>query len=104
MTPVKHHISTKVSSKFSRMSEVYKVFSKDWQHMLFYSEESKLELFNHETFGRTVSKTNGYYVGKKWLNVHVEMWKEDIENELLYKIELYEDPKFPHWWLDSIFK
>jgi hypothetical protein len=32
------------------------------------------------------------------------MWKEDIEKGILFKKELYEDPKFPHWWLDSIFK
>jgi hypothetical protein len=32
------------------------------------------------------------------------MWKEDIESGLLFKKELYEDEKFPHWWLDSIFK
>ena len=63
-------------------------------------------MFNHETYGTEISdrKRNGYYVGKQWLNVHIEMWKEDIEKGYLHKQELYDDPLFPNWWLDSIFK
>ena len=86
------------------MSEVYKVFSRQWEHTLDYSEDSLVEMFNHESYGAPISdiNRNGYYVGKQWLNVHVQMWKEDILKGYLFKQELYEDPLFPHWWLDSI--
>ena len=86
------------------MCEVYRVFSNDWKHLLDYSEEALVELFCSESFGGKTSPNNGYAVGKKYLSVHVEMWREDIRDGLLFKQELYEDEKFPHWWLDSIFK
>lgn len=93
-----------LTGKFKRMCEVYTIFSKDWQHILDHTDQAKIELFNHESYGTPISNNNGYSVGKKWLNVHVSMWKEDIQKGLLFKRELYADKKFPHWWLDSIFK
>jgi hypothetical protein len=69
-----------------------------------FSDQALIELFNHESYGTPLSPNNGYALGKKWLNVHVAMWKEDIRDGFLFKKELYDDPKFPHWWLDSIFK
>jgi hypothetical protein len=102
---VQRHSVNGISKKFKRMSELYKVFSSDWKDCLDYSDESLLELYNYESYGGEKPKSNnGYSHGKKWLNLHVEMWKEDIESGLLFKKELYEDEKFPHWWLDSIFK
>jgi hypothetical protein len=84
------------------MSELYKHFSNDWKEGLDYSEDSLREMYNGETHGDPVSPTNGYYVGKRWLNVTVKMWKEDIEKGLLFKQELYNDPNYPHSWLDSV--
>lgn len=84
------------------MSEIYKVFSRDWQHCCDYSDESLLEMFHSETHGDPVSPTNGFYIGKKWLNVSVKMWKEDMEKGLLFPGELYNDPQYPHWWLNSV--
>lgn len=86
------------------MCEIYIIFSKDWEHILDFSDQAKIELFNHESYGIPVRNNNGFAVGKKWLNVQVTMWKEDMEKGLFFKHELYSDPKFPHWWLDSIFK
>lgn len=87
------------------MCELYKHFSKDWCDILDYSEHSMRELFLSESYGDVkCSPTNGYYVGKKMLNLTVTMWKEDIESGLLFKHELYEDPNFPDHWLDRIFK
>ena len=96
----------KVSNKFRKMSEVYKIFSRQWEHVLDYSEESLVEMFNYESHGTDITnrQRNGYYVGKQWLNVHIEMWKEDFEKGYLRKQELYDDPTFPNWWLDSVFK
>jgi len=84
------------------MSELYKHFSNDWKDCLDFSEDSLREMYNGETHGDPVSQTNGFYHGKKWLNVTVKMWKEDIQKGLLLKQELYNDPKYPHWWLDSV--
>jgi hypothetical protein len=87
------------------MSEVYKHFSKDWQHILDYSEESLLELYQSESYGDVDCKSNnGFYIGKKMLNVTVAMWKEDIKLGYLFKYELYDDPNLPHWWLDKVLK
>lgn len=85
------------------MSEVYRIFTKDWEHLLDFSEKSLLEMYHSETHGDTVSPNNGFYVGKKYLNVTVKMWKEDIQKGCLFIQELYIDPKYPHWWLDNIF-
>lgn len=85
------------------MCEIYKIFSKDWENCCDFSEQSLKEMYTSETHGDPVSPTNGYYVGKKWLNVTVKMWLEDIEKGLLFKRELYDDPKYPHRWLDNIF-
>jgi hypothetical protein len=30
------------------------------------------------------------------------MWREDIRAGLLAKFELYNDERFPHWWLDGV--
>jgi hypothetical protein len=86
------------------MSEVYRIFSKDWEHCLDYSDQSLRELYYSETHGDPVLQNNGFYVGKKYLNLSVAMWKEDMEKGCLFKQELYNDPKFPHWWLDKVFK
>lgn len=86
------------------MSEIYKVFSNDWKHVLDYSDEMLLELYNYESYGGTVSSKNGYSVGKKYLNLCVTGWKEQIRDGMLFKQELYDDPKLPHWWLDSVLK
>lgn len=95
---------TRVNDKYRRMCEIYKIFSPDNCPSLTHTEEDMLELFNQESLGGTVSETNGYYWGKVWMSITVKMWKEDIQNKLLFLFELYEDPKFPHWWLDSVFK
>lgn len=100
---LKHSVNG-LGTKFKRMSEVYRIFSRHWEHVLDFSDEALIELYNGESFGTPVSGNNGYGVGKMYLNVHVKMWKEDIALGLLFKRELYEDGLFPHWWLDSVFK
>lgn len=70
-----------------------------------FSDEAMIEMYNSESYGTAVNKsTNGFYIGKQWLNVQISMWKEDRLQGHLILSELYEDPKFPHWWLDNIFK
>ena len=87
------------------MVELYKVFSNDWKNCLDYSNDSLFELYRYESYGEDkVQSNNGFNHGKKWLNLHVAMWKEDLQMGILSKQELYEDSKFPHWWLDSVLK
>lgn len=59
-------------------------------------------MYYGETHGDPVGPKNGFYQGKKWMGVTVKMWKEDIEKGLLFKKELYDDPNYPHWWLDKV--
>lgn len=88
------------------MCDVYRIFSRQWDHMLDYSEDARFALYENESRGIPIPnrETNGYLVGKQWLSVHVEMWKEDLLAGHLIKHELYEDGTFPHWWLDSALK
>jgi len=86
------------------MSEVYKIFAKDWEHLHDFSDEMLVELFNGESYGTPVSSKNGFALGKKWLNVTTKMWFEDLKMGTLFKCELYADKKFPKWWLDQLFK
>jgi hypothetical protein len=80
------------------------MFSNDWKDHHDYGEDMLIELYNQESYGGRVSPRNGYALGKKWLGVQVTMWKEDIQQGNLYLWELYEDEKFPHWWLDNVFR
>ena len=86
------------------MCKLYVHFSKDWIECLDYSEDSMLELYYSESYGDDVSDNNGYYIGKKYLNLTVSMWKEDIKLGYLFQCELYNDSNFPNEWLDKIFK
>ena len=86
------------------MCNLYKHFSKDWEHCLDYSEDDMIELYYSESYGDPVSNNNGFYIGKKYLNLTVAMWIEDIKLGYLFKSELYDDDNFPNQWLDKIFK
>ena len=72
--------------------------------MMDYSYESLVDMFNYESYGTPITnpRRNGYFVGKQWMDVHVKMWREDIEKGYLTRQELYNDPTFPHWWLDKV--
>ena len=95
---------TRPTRKFKRMAEVYKVFCSDWIDCLDFSDQALKELFIAESLGGQVASNNGYAEGKKFLNVNVSMWKEDIEKGNLFIHELYCDDKLPNWWLDKVFK
>lgn len=87
------------------MSELFKHFGKDMKNLDF-GDQRLLELYNHESYGSPLPspEQNGFAIGKRYLNLQVTMWKEDLYKGLLFKHELYEEPSYPHWWLDSIFK
>ncbi len=86
------------------MCEIYKIFSKSWTSCTF-TDEDMLELFLSESYGEvTCHHYNGFSIGKKYLSLSVNMWKEDIKIGNLFLHELYQDDTYPHWWLDSVFK
>ena len=91
-----------MSPKFKKMCEIYLIFAQDWKDCCDFSLESKEELFQHETYGKEISSNNGFYVGKKYLNLSVNMWREDIKYGFLSKKELFQDGKFPSWWLNKV--
>lgn len=84
------------------MSELYKIFAASWTHKLDFSDEALLSLYNHESYGVPLSRDNGFAVGKQYLNLQVTMWREDLAAGLIFKWELYQDERFPHYWLDSV--
>jgi hypothetical protein len=87
------------------MCSVYKIFSTDWEHICDYSEDCMRELNIYESTGKGSCRwNNGYYLGKKYMDVTLKMWREDIEQGLLFKHELYEDDTYPVWWLDNVLK
>lgn len=103
----------KIPVRFRKMCEVYKVFASDWS--CDFSDQAMLEMYEFETFGRgsinitgfntTGKKANGFAVGKKWLNVSVSGWLDDIEKfGWAYTIgELNRDKDIPRWFIEDFF-
>ena len=84
------------------MSELYRHFGEPMGIDLDFSDEALISLYNAESYGTPCSSKNGFAVGKQYLNVQVNAWKEMLREGTLAKFELYEDPKYPDWWLDNI--
>ncbi len=67
-----------------------------------FTEDALFDLYVYESTGQGVVKPdNGYANGKKWMDVAVAQWKEDLWRTL-WPWELYEDPDLPDWWLDKV--
>lgn len=90
------------------MCEVYRLFAQDWASCSTFTDDDIIELYNHESYGSPLRQHepgkpgNGFALGKRWLDVTLAMWLEDIRDGILRRSELYEDGKFPHWWLDRV--
>jgi hypothetical protein len=98
----------RISKNWLKYQPIYRLFSED--HFDF-SDEAALDAYLWETRGQgnhklgvCENKTNGYVVGKHWMDVTIRMWREDIKSGVLKKEELYQDPEFKeyHWWLDKM--
>ncbi len=96
----------KLGKKFQKMIPLYEMFAKEFaSNNIDFSDKAKEDMYRYETYGEGfVDERNGYFLGKKILNLQVTSWKEDMRNGLLYFFELYEDKKYPHWWLNSVLK
>lgn len=61
-------------------------------------------MYNSESFGTPVDeRKNGFYIGKQYLTITVNGWREDIAKGQLKLWELYEDPRIPDWYLELEF-
>lgn len=105
-----------MTKKFREMCKIYEIFASDWD--CDFSDEAMQEMYEFESFGRgTLSisgfntsekRPNGFAVGKKWLNVQVTAWlvekNQDSNFWRIIQPELYADKRYPHWWLNRIFR
>ncbi len=67
-----------------------------------FTEEALYDLYIYESTGQgKVRSDNGYANGKKWMDVAVAQWREDLWRTLM-PWELYLDPNLPDWWLDKV--
>lgn len=86
------------------MAKLYQYFAISLAPSLDFSDEALLELYNYESYGGSISSNNGFAAGKKYLNLQVTMWREDLIAGNLSKAELYEDPNLPKEWLDRVLR
>jgi hypothetical protein len=67
-----------------------------------FSDDALFDLYIYESTGQGVVRPdNGFANGKKWMDVAVAQWREDLWRTLI-PFELYGDTTFPHWWLDRV--
>lgn len=68
-----------------------------------FSDDALFDLYIFESTGKgEIKPDNGFSNGKKWMDVAIAQWKEDLW-VTLHPIDLYDDPDLPHWWIDKIF-
>lgn len=81
------------------MADIYARFADDWPHADF-SEEAAIAMYKREngTPLPQTEKVNGFALGKKWMEVTLAMWREDIPDGLLFVRELLDDG-YPEWFL-----
>jgi len=82
----------RMGRKWWRMAAIYQRFASDYP-IADFSDEAARTLFLHESVGAPLidSTTNGYALGKKWMDVTVAAWKEDIASLGLSVSELLQD-------------
>jgi hypothetical protein len=83
-----------VSPKFKKKALLYKHFASIFGTFDF-GEDAMLTLYNHESYGTQLndgdSITNGYVIGKKWLNWHITNWKHGLVEGSITRYDLLSD-------------
>jgi hypothetical protein len=93
-----------MTGKWKRIAGLYRYFARHWPELDF-GDAAAEAMFEHESTGAPEPPAdNGFMVGKKYLDLTVSMWFEDLRRGDLMLWELYEDANFPHWWLNRVFK
>lgn len=90
------------SKKWNRIAKLYKRFAIDFSFADF-SDEAALNMFIFESQGVSIPnvENNGFALGKKWMDVTIAAWKEDINKGLLFPFELLDDG-YPEWFLKKV--
>ena len=72
-----------------------------------FSEKAAKEMFDYESRGignlensLFNNNLNGYFYGKRVLDITVSMWREDLPKGLIFKEELYKD--YPKEFIDGV--
>ncbi len=88
------------SKKWRRIGGIYKQFAKD--AAADFSEAAAVAMYLHESTGAALpdARTNGFALGKKWMDITVAGWKEEIPQLGLSVAELRED--YPDWFLERV--
>ena len=84
------------------MADIYRRFAADYPNADF-SESAAWAMYLHESTGAPLpdARTNGYALGKKWMDVTVAGWKEEIASMGLLVSELQDDG-WPDWFLARV--
>ena len=85
------------------MASIYRRFAGDYSDADF-SDEAALAMFLHESEGVKMpqkSQLNGFVLGKKWMDVVVSMWREDIA-QLGLSVRELQDDGYPDWFLQRM--
>ena len=99
---------SKIPKKWLKMAEIYEMFIPEHLECTT-TDNDKQAMYRFETFGEGNLEANlfqleppfnGYLIGKRFMDITVAMWREDIPQGILYKYELEEH--YPKWWLDRV--
>lgn len=93
---------SKIGKNWWRMADIYRRFAIDCKDADF-SDSAALAFYRYETFGISLPKAdrlNGFELGKKWMDITIAMWKEDIATLGVSVKELQED--YPDWFLERV--
>lgn len=93
----------KPTKRWLRMAEIYQRFARHYPTTDF-SDETASEMFLHESTGspiRDYPSLNGFALGKKWMDVTVAGWKEEILSRGLLVLELQADG-YLDWFLEKV--
>ena len=95
-------MNRQIGKKWRRMAELYKRFASDYKSADF-SDDAAMAMYLHESTGAPLpdARTNGYALGKKWMDVTVAGWKEEIPAGGLLVAELQKDG-YPDWFLSRV--
>ena len=81
------------------MAEIYRLFA---DASLDFSAVAASIAYEFESTGKGLldENTNGFYQGKRCMDITVKMWREDIAVGMLLCGEL--EAEFPKWFLDLV--
>ena len=90
-------MAIKISKKWRKVADLYRRFAADYP-LADFTEDAAESMFAYESMGAPLPKTerlNGFMLGKKWMDVTVAQWREDIANKQLLPRELVADGYTP---------